>query len=78
MKSLADILTGVVGLAALALAIYELVLFIGAKDPQGLSDMSYGTTHLWLAIGAFIVAIASVVVFFVRHPRQEEEIHVTH
>ncbi|HEX8651524.1 MAG TPA: hypothetical protein VF708_11850 [Pyrinomonadaceae bacterium] len=78
MKSLTDILTGVIGLAALAVAIWQFMLFVTAKDPAtGLPDMSFGTSHLWLAIVAAIVACASVVVLFVRHPRQEEEIHVT-
>ena len=78
MKSLTDILTGLVGLIAIGVAFWQFMLFITAKDPAtGLPDMSYGTSHLWLAIGAAIVACASVVVFFVRHPRQEEEIHVT-
>ena len=79
MKSLADILAGLVGLVAIAVAIWQFMLFVTAKDPKtGLPDMSFGTGHLWLAIVAAIVACASVVVLFVRHPRQEEEIHVTH
>jgi hypothetical protein len=78
MKSVTDILTGVVGLLAIGVTIWQLALFITARDPKtGLPDMSYGTSHLWLAIGAAIVACACVVILFVRHPRQQEEIHVT-
>ena len=78
MKSVTDILTGVIGLLAIAVAIWQFLLFVTAKDPStGLPDMSYGTSHLWFAIGAAVVACACVVVLFVRHPRQEEEIHVT-
>ena len=78
MKSLTDILTLLVGLVAIAVAIWQFLLFITAKDPRtGLPDMSFGTGHLWIGIAAAIVACASVVVLFVRHPRQEEEIHVT-
>jgi hypothetical protein len=78
MKSLTDILTGVVGLIAIAVAIWQFMLFITAKDPAThLPDMSFGMRNLWFAIGAAIVACACVVIIFVRHPRQEEEIHVT-
>lgn len=77
MKSLTDILDIIIGLIAFAVAIWQLILFVTFKDAAGRSDMMAGVNHLWLAIIAAIVAIACVVVYFVRHPRVEEEIHVT-
>ncbi len=77
MKSLADIGAWVVGGLATIVAVWQLFLFLSARDPNNVPDMMYGITHLWWAIGAAIIAIASVVILFVRHPRIEEEIHVT-
>lgn len=78
MKSMMDIVFGVVGLAAIAVAIWMFILFVTAVDPgTRLPDMSYGLKYLWIAVAAFVVAIAMVVAYFVRHPRTEEEIHIT-
>lgn len=77
MKSLSDILAWVVGGAAGLFAIWKMVLFVTARDPKGIPDMAAGIHHLWWAIAGAIVAIACVVFLFVRHPRVQEEIHVT-
>ena len=77
MKSLADIVAWVVGGLATIVAVWKLFLFLSARDPNNVPDMMYGLVHLWWAIGCAIVAIACVVILFVRHPRIEEEIHVT-
>ena len=77
MKSLVDILAWVVGGLATVFAVWKMLLFLSAKDPNGTPDMMRGLPHLWWAIGAAIIAIACVVILFVRHPRVEEEIHVT-
>lgn len=78
MKSMADILVGIVGLAAVAVAVWLFIMFLTAVDPgTGLPDMSYGVKYLWGGIAAFIVACAAVVAYFVRHPRVEEQIHIT-
>lgn len=78
MKSMTDIVFGIVGLAALAIAVWLFILFLTAVDPSTrLPDMSYGLKYLWGAIAAFIVACAAVVAYFVRHPRVEEQIHIT-
>ena len=78
MKNMADVLFGVVGLGAIAIAIWTMILFLTAVDPATrLPDMSYGLKYLWIAIAAFVVACATVVAYFVRHPRTEEEIHIT-
>lgn len=78
MKSMTDVVFGIVGLAALGVAVWLFILFLTAVDPgTRLPDMSYGLKYLWGAIAAFIVACAAVVAYFVRHPRTEEEIHIT-
>lgn len=78
MKSMTDVLFGVVGLAALAVAVWLFIQFFTAVDPSTrLPDMTYGLKYLWGAIAAFIVACATVVAYFVRHPRVEEQIHIT-
>jgi uncharacterized membrane protein len=77
MKSLADIIAWIVAGLATILAIWQVAKFVTAKDASGIPDMMAGVQHLWWAIGAGIVAIACIVIVFVRHPRVEEEIHVT-
>ncbi|MBA3766662.1 MAG: hypothetical protein H0W99_06680 [Acidobacteria bacterium] len=71
MKSLIDILTWVIGLAATAYAIWEYYKFATFSDLQG------GHTHLWRAIGATVVAFICALIFFVRRVNKEEEIHIT-
>ena len=77
MKRLTDILDIIIGVIACVVAIWQLILFVTFKDAAGRSDMMAGINHLWLAIIAAIVAVACVVVYFMRHPRVQEEIHVT-
>lgn len=77
MKSLADVLFAVVGVAAFAVAIWQLILFVTYKNAQGFSDMSSGLNHLWIAIAAGVAAIVCIVMWFLRHPHVEEEIHIT-
>ena len=77
MKNLIDILTWVIGLAATGYAIFQYYLFATFKNPQGVTDVQGGTTHLWLAIGATVVAFACALIFFVRRVNKEEEIHIT-
>jgi ABC-type arginine/histidine transport system permease subunit len=71
MKSLIDILTWVVGLAATVYAIYQYYKFATFPNLQG------GHTHLWLAIAATVVAFICALIFFVRRVNKEEEIHIT-
>ena len=71
MKSMTDILTWVVGLAATVLAIYEYYKFATYHELQG------GTHHLWYAIAATVIAFICALVFFVRRVNKEEEIHIT-
>lgn len=71
MKSMLDIVTWVVGLAATVYAIYQYYQFATFNDPQG------GHTHLYLAIAATVVAFICALIFFVRRVNKEEEIHIT-
>ena len=77
MKSMKDTLLWVVGLLAFALGLWQLLLFLGAKDARGVPDMSAGMNHLWAAIVAAIVACVCVAWAFVRRPHVQEEIHIT-
>jgi heme/copper-type cytochrome/quinol oxidase subunit 2 len=77
MKSMTDILIGVLGIVTLLAGVWQLMVFVGYRDAEGKPDMWAGTNHLYIAIVAIAIAIACVVAYFVRHPRVEEEIHVT-
>ena len=79
MKGFVDILCwGVGGLATIG-AIRETFRFLSGKTytSTGQVVQDFNFSHLWWAIGLAIVAVACVVTLFVRHPREEEEIHVT-
>ena len=71
MKGMIDVLSGVVGVAALAYAIYQFYLFATYADPQG------GHNHLWQAIIAAVVACICILAIFLRRVNKEEEIHIT-
>ena len=71
MKSLLDVVLGIVGLAALVFAVYQFYLFAATTDPQG------NTPHLWKAIAGFVVLCVCALALFIRHSGAEEEIHIT-
>lgn len=77
MKSLTDVLYGLVGVVAFMVAIWQLILFVTYKNAQGFSDMSAGLNHLWIAVAAAVAAVVCIVLWFLRHPHVEEEIHIT-
>lgn len=71
MRSTLDVLLGIVGLAALAFAVYEFYLF---ASPQG----AYGPTrNLVMAIIGLVVMCICALGIFLRHSGAEEEIHIT-
>ena len=71
MKGLVDVLLGVVGVAALAFAIYQFYQFAATTDPQG------NTPHLWKAIAGFVVLCVCALAVFIRRSGAEPEIHIT-
>lgn len=77
MRSMTDILLWVVGVLAFALGLWQLMLFLGARDARGIPDMWSGTGHLTMAIIAAVVAFACVAWAFARRPHVQEEIHIT-
>jgi hypothetical protein len=71
MKSLVDVLLGIVGVAALGFAIYQFYHFALPAGPEG------NTPHLWKAIAGFVVLCVCALAIFIRHSGAEEEIHIT-
>ena len=71
MKSLIDVLLGIVGVAAVIFAIWQFYLFAATSDPQG------NTPHLWKAIASLVVLCVCALAIFIRHSGAEEEIHIT-
>ena len=78
MKRMFDLPIWVIGLLGLMVAVWQSMAFLGARDPHsGVPDIMAGLSHLWWAVGAAIISIVCVVAYFVRHPRVEEEIHIS-
>ena len=78
MKSLNELPIFVIGLLGIAVAIWKFMAFLSARDPAtGVPDLMHGVHNLWWAIAGVIIAIACVVMYFVRHPRVQEEIHIS-
>lgn len=71
MKSLLDVVLGIVGLASLAYAGWQFYLFAATTDPQG------NTPHLVKAIVGAVILCVCVLAIFLRHSGAEEEIHIT-
>jgi heme/copper-type cytochrome/quinol oxidase subunit 2 len=56
------------GVTFIAIAVWQFYLFIIFRNAQGTMSMRGGTHHLWLAIGAALIAcIAGFYVFSVFH-----------
>ena len=71
MKSLKDILSLVIGLAAAIFTIYEVYKFFSTPGAQS------GTTDAILAGVGAVVAVICGVIFFASRVNKEEEIHIT-
>jgi hypothetical protein len=76
MKSIKDVLSILIAIAAAIFAIYQFYLFETFKS-NGVTDVQGGTNHLWLAIGSAIVAVVAGIIYFSGHVNKEEEIHIT-
>jgi hypothetical protein len=78
MKSVNELPILIIGLLGIGVALWQAIAFLGARDPRtGIPDIMAGVNHLWWAIAGVIVAILCVVIYFVRHPRVQEEIHIS-
>lgn len=71
MKSLLDIVLGIVGLVALVYGVMQFYWFVTSPGAQG------NTTHLYWAIGCAVVLCVCALAIFLRHSGGEEEIHIT-
>ena len=70
MKSLKDILSILVGIAAAIGAIYYFYRFV--TEPTTASN-----TSGWIALGLAAVAFVCGLIYFLGHVNKEEEIHIT-
>ena len=77
MNKLIDALSLVIGVIATGIAVWQFFAFITYKYARGLRDMMAGINHLWLAVGAAVVACACAVTYYIRHAKPAEEIHIT-
>jgi len=78
MKSVIELPVFIIGLLGIVVALWQSLAFLGARDPRtGIPDMMFGVNHLWWAVAGVVVAILCVVIYFVRHPRVQEEIHIS-
>ncbi len=71
MKSMLDIVLGIIAVAALGFSIWQFYLFAAPPGTEG------ATPHLWKAIIGAVVLCVSVLAIFLRHSGAEEEIHIT-
>jgi hypothetical protein len=78
-KSLTNGLAATMAVAAIALiAVWQFYLFTTFKTPQGVFDAQGGTSHLWAAIGAAVVAcVAGFFAFSISVASDEaDEMHI--
>ena len=79
-KSLTNVLASVIGVIAIAaFAGWQFYQFVTFKTSHGVMDVQGGTIHLWLAIGAAMLAcLAGFMVFsvFLRYDKNDE-LHIT-
>lgn len=77
MKNLGNGLLWAVGLVAAAIAAWQFYLFVVFRDARGVLDVQGGGLHLWLAIGASVVACVCVFFGIFRRINKTEEFHIT-
>jgi hypothetical protein len=77
MKNSRDLLLGIIGLAMAALATWQFYLFVAFKNSQGFLEAQGGTLHLWLAIGAAVIACLCAFMGIFRRINKPEEFHIT-
>jgi hypothetical protein len=77
MQNSKNVLLWIVGLLMAAVAIWQFSLFVAFKDSQGFLDSQGGTLHLWLAIGAAVMACLCAFVGIFGRIKKAEELHIT-
>lgn len=65
------------GILAALVALWQFYMFVVYRDARGALDVQGGGLHLWLAIGAALVACACVFGGIFRRINQTEEFHIT-
>ena len=79
-KSLTSVTAAILAVMSFTtIAIWQFYMFISFRNAEGTMSMQGGTHHLWLAIGAALIAcMAGFFVFsvFLRHDR-DDELHIT-
>ena len=77
----AKFVTVIVGVIVMATAASrQLYLFVVFRNAQGLSDMQGGRYHLWLALGAFLIACVAgcfMSLFFLRYGAKGNQLHAS-
>ena len=76
-KSLKSVLLWVVGLIAVAVAIWQFYLFVVFRNSLGTLDAQGGGGNLWLAVAAAAVACVCVCFGIFGRINQTEEFHIT-
>jgi hypothetical protein len=76
-ESLMYVLLWGVGILGAVIALWQFFVFVGFRDAQGALDIQGGGLHLWLAIGAALVACACVFAGIFHRINKTEEFHIT-
>lgn len=77
MKNSRDIMLGIIGLVMAAIATWQFYVFVAFKNSQGVLETQGGTVHLWLAVGAAVIAGLCAFVAIFRRINTPEELHIT-
>ena len=67
MQKLLDVLCIVGGFIALAVTLWQFIIWIRSPGTEG------NTTHLWYAVAAFVVTGVCALGFFVRHVNRKRK-----
>ena len=76
MNRLIDALAVIGGVFFGVIAIWQFLVFATFKDAQGYPNLWGGLNHLWLSIGAVVIACACAALYILRH-NTVEEIHIS-
>jgi hypothetical protein len=77
MSNVGTTVLWVVGLIMALVAAWQFYLFVVFRDSKGLLDAQGGNLHIWMAIGAAVVACACLFTGILRRIGKTEEFHIT-